>query len=142
MNEVSITMDAVSQNEAFARVAVAAFVAPLDPTVAEMTELKTAVSEAVTNAIIHGYEEQGGKIYIHCGVDQGQVRVEVRDEGRGIEDIARAREPLYTSKPDKERSGMGFTIMESFMDTLAVTSEKGRGTDVVMTKKIARGQQP
>jgi stage II sporulation protein AB (anti-sigma F factor) len=138
-NAISIIMDAQSQNEAFARIAAAAFITPLDPTVAELTEIKTAVSEAVTNAIIHGYNGQGGKIYINCEMTGGEVSIEILDKGIGIENIPLAREPLYTSKPDMDRSGMGFTIMETFMDTLSVSSEKNKGTSVVMTKKITRG---
>lgn len=127
-----------SENESFARVAVAAFIAPLDPTVEELTEIKTAVSEAVSNAIIHAYaENQDGMVSVECIVDQERrVILTISDSGVGIEDIERAREPLYTSKPDEERSGMGFTVMESFMDKLEVESIPGAGTKVTMMKSL------
>jgi len=135
-NKVSIIMESRSQNEAFARLAAAAFAAPLDPTVSELADIKTAVSEAVTNAIIHGYGHPNGKVYIDLALEDRLFTVEIRDEGSGIEDIARAREPLFTSKPELDRSGMGFTIMETFMDALEVYSEKGAGTRVIMRKKL------
>jgi stage II sporulation protein AB (anti-sigma F factor) len=126
-----------SQNESFARVAVASFLAQLDPTMEELTEIKTVVSEAVTNAIIHGYEEHEGIITITCTIeDQSVVTIEVQDDGRGIPDIELARQPLYTSKPELERSGMGFTIMESFMDSVEIQSEEGKGTTVRLVKKL------
>ena len=135
-NEVTVTMDAISQNEAFARITVAAFVAPLDPTIGDLTDIKTAVSEAVTNAIIHGYENRGGAISMRMKTSCGEVSVWVTDRGVGIEDIERAMQPLYTSKPELERSGMGFTVMETFMDYINVTSAPGEGTTVEMRKKI------
>lgn len=125
-----------SQNEAFARVAVAAFVSQLDPTVEEISDIKTAVSEAVTNAVIHGYENQEGIITVSCNIADNIVDITITDEGVGIEDINQAREPLYTSKPELERSGMGFTMMETFMDEVEVESEKGKGTVVRMRKKL------
>ena len=127
-----------SENESFARVAVASFIAPLDPTVEELTEIKTAVSEAVSNAIIHAYaENKDGMVTLECMVDQDRrVRISVSDQGVGIEDVERAKEPLYTSKPNEERSGMGFTVMESFMDKLEVESEPGAGTKVTMLKNL------
>jgi anti-sigma F factor len=127
-----------SENESFARAAVSAFAASLDPTVEELTEIKTAVSEAVSNAIIHGYGEgEKGIITVECLVDQERrVIIIVSDTGVGIDDIIQAREPLYTSKPDEERSGMGFTVMESFMDRLEVESELGAGTKVTMIKNL------
>ncbi len=137
-NEILIEMDSKSQNEAFARIAVAAFVSHLDPTVTEITDIKTAVSEAVTNAIIHGYENKAGKVFMKLSVIDYSVTVIIKDFGLGIEDIEKAREPLYTSKPELERSGMGFTVMESFMDSVIVRSEKGVGTEIIMTKKFSR----
>lgn len=125
-----------SENESVARICVAAFVTNLDPTMEELTEIKTAVSEAVSNSIIHGYEgESEGIISIECSVDQrNYVTIIVSDEGVGIDDVEKAREPLFTSKPTEERSGMGFTVMESFMDRLAVESYQGKGTKVTMVK--------
>jgi len=125
-----------SQNEAFARVAVAAFVSQLDPTVEEISEIKTAVSEAVTNAIIHGYEDKEGEVLLTCTIQDNLVEITVSDRGVGIEDIEKAREPLYTSKPELERSGMGFTVMEAFMDEVEVESVKDSGTTVKMRKRL------
>ncbi|MBQ7668306.1 MAG: anti-sigma F factor [Clostridia bacterium] len=125
-----------STNEGFARVAVASFISQLDPTVEELSDIKTAVSEAVTNAIVHGYENTIGKIYITVKIDERNITIEVKDKGKGIENIEKAREPLYTSKPQLERSGMGFTIMESFMDKLTVRSSLGKGTTIVMKKRV------
>jgi len=125
-----------STNESFARVAVASFVSQLDPTIEELSDIKTAVSEAVTNAIVHGYENEIGIITINVHIKNREVTIQIKDRGRGIEDIAKARETLYTTKPDMERSGMGFTIMESFMDKLTVRSKVGKGTTVIMKKNI------
>nr|WP_307729592.1 anti-sigma F factor [Caldicellulosiruptor diazotrophicus] len=128
-----------AQNEAFARVAVAAFVAQLDPTMDEITEIKTAVSEAVTNSIIHAYEDKIGEIIIKGKIYENYiVEIEVIDFGKGIEDVELARQPLFTTKPDQERSGMGFTVMETFMDKLEVLSEVGKGTCVKMLKAIKK----
>ncbi|MGG7077991.1 anti-sigma F factor [Clostridium sardiniense] len=136
-NKISIEFLSKSQNEAFARVAVAAFVSQLDPTIEELTDVKTAVSEGVTNSIIHGYENrEDGKVRIDASIKGDEVEIVISDFGRGIEDIEKAKEPLYTSRPDLERSGMGFTVMESFMDSLEVYSEKGKGTKVVIKKKF------
>ncbi|MDR1558475.1 MAG: anti-sigma F factor [Clostridiales bacterium] len=137
-NEVSISMSARSQNEAFARVAAAAFVAPFDPLLNDLTDIKTAVSEAVTNAIIHGYENKEGIVFITFRSYVNEIFITVTDEGVGIEDLEQAMTPLYTSKPELERSGMGFTVMEAFMDHVEVTSAPGRGTTVEMRKAIAR----
>ena len=135
-NEMKLEFTSKSSNEAFARIAVAAFAAQLDPTIEELADIKTAVSEAVTNCIIHGYEEKEGIIKIECKLFVNSIEIIISDEGKGIEDIDKAKEPLYTSKPDLERSGMGFTIMESFMDNVEVDSVLGVGTKVTMSKKI------
>ena len=138
-NEMTLEMTATSKNESFARVAASAFAAQLDPTISDITDIKTAVSEAVTNAIIHGYGEdlQKGAVTLFCGISESTIYIEVSDKGRGIPDIKEAMTPLYTSAPDEERSGMGFTVMETFMDTVEVISESGCGTTVKMSKKIA-----
>lgn len=136
-NKMSIEFVSKSQNEAFARVAVAAFVAQLDPTIDEINDVKTAVSEAVTNSIIHGYENrEDGLVRIEAEINEDQVTIVIIDKGIGIDNIEQAMEPLYTSRPDLERSGMGFTVMETFMDALEVDSEKGNGTKVVIKKKF------
>lgn len=136
-NKMSVEFVSKSQNEGFARVAVAAFVAQLDPTIDEISDVKTAVSEAVTNSIIHGYEnKEDGIIRIEAYIHDNEVTISIIDKGIGIEDISKAMEPLYTSRPDLERSGMGFTVMETFMDKLIVESEKGVGTKVVIKKKF------
>lgn len=134
MNEIKVEFLSKSNNEAFARVVAAAFVSQLDPTLEELADVKTAVSEAVTNAIIHGYEDKIGYVKMHCSLYKDSVIITVSDEGNGIEDIELARQPLYTSKPDLERSGMGFTVMESFMDRVEIDSEPGKGTRVTMVK--------
>ena len=144
-NEMEMTFAAISSNEAFARVAVAAFVSPLNPTLEEISDIKTAVSEAVTNAIIHGYDEEyqkavpairGNKVKLSCLLEGDVLHVEVRDEGKGIENIKQAMEPLFTTKPQLDRSGMGFAFMEAFMDDLEVISRPGFGTTVLMKKKM------
>ena len=129
-------IDSISENESFARVAVATFVSRLNPTLEEIADIKTAVSEAVTNAIIHGYDNQEGIVYITCEIDESVIHITIEDKGRGIEDVAQAREPLFTTKPDEERSGMGFVFMEVFMDELSVESTPKEGTIVKMSKKI------
>lgn len=134
--EMTLEFGSDSANEGFARVAVAAFAARLDPTVEEVTDIKTAVSEAVTNCIIHGYGGGTGKIRIECKILDRELFVTVLDRGCGIIDIKQAMEPLYTSKPELERSGMGFAFMEAFMDALQVSSIPGGGTIVQMSKKI------
>ena len=137
-NEMKLEFVSKSNNEAFARIAVAAFVSQLDPTIEEIADVKTAVSEAVTNSIIHGYEnDKKGIIKIESTICGKEVTITVKDYGKGIDNIDQAREPLYTSRPDLERSGMGFTVMESFMDTLEVESERGKGTKITMTKKFS-----
>jgi stage II sporulation protein AB (anti-sigma F factor) len=123
-----------SENESFARVAVAAFISQLDPTIEELTDVKTAVSEAVTNSIIHGYANEEGLVKIETYLSGNEATIVIIDDGTGISDVNEARQPLYTSRPDLERSGMGFTVMESFMDSLEVSSEKGKGTKITMKK--------
>lgn len=135
-NRIKVILDAKSQNEAFARVAASAFAAQLDPTLEELADIKTAVSEAVTNAIIHGYEGKSGKVCLEMERKDTLLTFIIRDKGRGIADVKKAMRPLYTSKPHLERSGMGFTVMESFMDSLSVSSRPDEGTRVVMTKRI------
>lgn len=136
-NKISIELMSKSQNEGFARVAIAAFVSQLDPTLEELSDVKTAISEAVTNSIIHGYENRNEDIIkIEAMIYGNEVTITVEDFGVGIKDVEKAREPLYTSKPELERSGMGFTVMESFMDSLEVISNEGKGTKVIMNKKF------
>ena len=135
---VTIKMDSVSENEEFARVAVAVFLSRMDPTLEEINDVKTAVSEAVTNCVIHGYGNGEGIIYIETGIEEDELSVLIRDEGRGIDNIEKAMEPMYTSDTSGERSGMGFSFMEAFMDRVEVESEPGRGTMVKMKKKIGR----
>ena len=156
-NEMTLAFDSISENEGFARVAVAAFVTQLNPTLEEVADIKTAVSEAVTNSIIHGYENlygygrpggqetearekaNPGKVRLRCVLEKNILHIEVADSGKGIEDVERAMEPLYTTKPELERSGMGFAFMEAFMDDLEVESAPGQGTKVRMIKKIGVG---
>ena len=133
-NYMKVEFTSRSENEAFARVAVSAFITQLDPTLEELEDVKTAVSEAVTNAIIHGYEHEDGVIFVTCTLTDQTVTITVEDHGKGIPDIQQAMEPLYTSKPELERSGMGFTMMQTFMDSLDVQTTFGKGTTVTMTK--------
>ena len=135
-NEMKLEFDSRSCNEGFARVAVAAFMTQLNPTLEEVADVKTALSEAVTNAIIHGYEGAVKKIVIRCRILEQTIEIEVEDQGVGIEDVPKAMEPLFTTKGDCERAGMGFSFMEAFMDTLEVISAPGQGTRVKMTKEI------
>jgi stage II sporulation protein AB (anti-sigma F factor) len=156
-NEMQISFDAISRNERFARVAVAAFISHLNPTLEEISDIKTAVSEAVTNSIIHGYDNycgygahgemtpagcviHPGKVKVKCTLKNGILYIDVLDKGKGIEDIDKAMEPLYTGRPDLERSGMGFSFMEAFMDDVKVESTPGQGTIVHMQKKMCVGQ--
>lgn len=136
-NEMKLEFDSISDNEGFARVTVAAFLTQLNPTLEEVSDVKTAVSEAVTNAIIHGYENRIEKIHISCQITDNVFYIEIKDFGKGIENISQAMEPLFTTKPDEERSGMGFAFMEAFMDELEVVSEPSKGTTVKMKKIIA-----
>jgi len=135
-NEMKLEFLSKSNNESFARITIAAFVAQLDPTIEEISDIKTAVSEAVTNSIIHGYEEKEGMVKIECKLFANSIEIEILDEGKGIENVEKARQALYTSKPELERSGMGFTIMESFMDEVKIESVLGIGTKVTMKKII------
>jgi stage II sporulation protein AB (anti-sigma F factor) len=135
-NEMKLEIKSKSNNEAFARVVVAAFASQLDPTIEELADIKTAVSEAVTNSIIHGYDGKDGIIHINARLFDNIIEVQITDYGKGIENIEIAKQPLYTSKPDLDRSGMGFTIMESFMDEVNVESIVGMGTKITMKKKI------
>lgn len=140
-NEMHLEFSALSQNESFARVTVASFIAQLDPTMDELTEIKTVVSEAVTNAIIHGYEENcEGKVYISVTLEDHVVYMTIRDEGLGITDLEEARQPLFTTKPELERSGMGFTIMENFMDDVSIDSSPEMGTTIRLTKHLSKSK--
>ena len=136
-NKIKIEFEGKSQNEGFARVAIAAFASQLDPTLDEITDVKTAVSEAVTNSIIHGYEgKKEGLVSIEAELFQNEITIIISDFGKGIKDVEKAREPLYTSRPDLERSGMGFTVMETFMDSIEVASKEGEGTRIILKKKF------
>lgn len=135
-NEMILEFDSSSQNESFARIVVAAFSARLDPTMEEIADIKTAVSEAVTNAVIHGYQNEKGKIRMLCGIQGNRIQIQIEDNGIGISNVEKAMEPLYTTRPEWERSGMGFAFMEAFMDELEVVSELGKGTIVKMEKII------
>ena len=140
-NEMQLIFDSRSSNESFARVAVAAFMTALNPTVEEVSDVKTTVSEAVTNAVIHGYENEVKSIYIRCRTEGKTLYLEIEDKGKGIEDVKQAMEPLFTTKPELDRSGMGFSFMEAFMDRLEVTSVPGQGTVVKMQKTIGEGRK-
>ncbi|MBQ9532147.1 MAG: anti-sigma F factor [Eubacterium sp.] len=136
-NEFSLTVDSKSINESFCRVVISAFVSQIDPTIEELSDLKTALSEAVTNSIVHGYKDKSGKIYINAKiVDDNIVRIKIRDKGIGIYDIKTAMTPLY-STGDGDRAGLGFTVMESFCDKVKVNSSLGKGTTVTLIKKIS-----
>ncbi len=137
-NEVNMVLDAISVNESLARVVAVSFITPLNPTINVVNDIKTAVSEAVTNAIIHGYDGATGKIYMNLRLKDSVLQVEIKDNGIGIKDIDKVKEPLYTSKPEMERSGMGFTVMETFMDKLEVFSTYGLGTTIIMTKDLSK----
>lgn len=139
-NRMVLEFESKSQNESFARTVIAAFAAAMDPTIEELADIKTAVSEAVTNCIIHGYPDCIGMITMRAFISGNEITIEVEDFGTGIEDIKKAMEPLYTSRPELERSGMGFSFMEAFMDDLEVESVVGAGTLVRMKKRI--GKQP
>lgn len=137
-NTLRMQFNSLSQNESLARSLASAFLMQLNPTVAELADVKCAVSEAVTNCIVHGYRDTVGTVYMSLKeLSDRRVRIEIRDKGCGIEDIEQAMQPLYTTDPESERSGMGFTVMESFTDTMKVTSKPGKGTKIVMTKKLS-----
>lgn len=139
-NEFSMKLYSRSCNESFARVAAAAFISQLDPTIEEINDIKTAVSEAVTNCIVHGYKDTFGYIYMGVQIfDNGIIKIKIRDRGCGIENIKKAMEPLYTTAGD-ERAGLGFAVMQSFMDKVKVTSTVGKGTTVTFTKKLSEKQ--
>mgnify|MGYP001015263976 FL=1 len=140
-NRMKLEFDSRSANEAFARVTVASFMTQLNPTLEEVSDVKTAVSEAVTNAIIHGYENHVNKVRIYAGIEGRTLHLEISDRGVGIPDVKKAMEPLYTTRPELERSGMGFSFMEAFMDEVQVESEPGKGTIVRMKKIIGRGRE-
>ena len=137
-NEMTLIFDSRPVNEGLARVAAASFLTQLNPTLEEVADVKTAVSEAVTNCIIHGYEGEVHKIQMDLRLRDNELFVDISDHGMGIEDVEKAMEPLFTWKPDKERSGMGFTFMEAFMDEITVESVMGKGTTVRMRKTIRR----
>ena len=138
---MKLIIESMSENESFARTVVAAYITRLDPTLEELADVKTAVSEAVTNSIIHGYSTRAGEIEIICEIQGREIIIEVIDQGVGIPDIEKAMEPLYTTKPEWERSGMGFAFMEAFMDSLEVISEPGKGTKIIMKKEIGKEQE-
>ena len=140
-NEMKLEFLSKSSNEAFARITVAAFASQLDPSIEELADIKTAVSEAVTNCIIHGYENRVGIVKIYGKLTEDEIIVQITDTGKGIENIEIAKEPLYTTKPNLERSGMGFTIMESFMDSVDIESVVGLGTKITMRKKIKNQEE-
>ena len=140
-NEMEIRFDSRSENEGFARVSVASFLTQLNPTVEEVADVKTAVSEAVTNAIIHGYEQRVETVRIHCSIENQLFTVEISDRGKGIADVEKAMGPMFTTKPEDDRSGMGFSFMEAFMDSVEVESKVGEGTSVKMTKTIGKGSR-
>lgn len=135
-NEMEIRFLSLPESEAFARVVIAAFAVQLSPTVSEIADIKTAVSEAVTNAIVHGYEGTRGTVILRASIDGTLLTIEISDKGRGIADIPQAMEPFFTTHPEQERSGMGFAVMQTFMDDLHVTSTPGQGTTVRMKKRI------
>ena len=138
-NYMKLTLLAVGENEGFARSAVSAFALCLNPSLSELSDIKCSVSEAITNCIVHAYGKEKGYIYINLALtEDGEVRIEIRDNGCGIPDVSRAREPLYTTDTTGERSGMGFSVMESFMDSLCVFSKEGKGTRIIMTKRISQ----
>ena len=137
-NRMQVFFDAKSVNEALARMVVMAFMADMNPTLDELQDVKTAVSEAVTNAIIHGYADESKQVELYCCSEGPKLVVQVIDHGVGIANVEEARQPFYTTKPQEERSGMGFAFMEAFMDEIVVNSELGAGTTVTMTKYIAR----
>ncbi len=140
-NYMSIRFKSVSENESLARSCVAAFIAPLEPTIEDMADIKTSISEAVTNCIVHGYDGKVGMVEMSAYTEGKKLTIKISDRGCGIHNIQKAREPLYTTKPELERSGMGFTIMESFMDSVKIISTEGKGTTVIMTKTLSENME-
>ena len=138
INKMKLTFSSLSENEAFSRSVVAAFIMPLNPTISEICDIKTAVSEAVTNAVVHGYPDTVGDILLSCEIDSDVIHIKIQDNGVGISNVPKALEPFYTTKGDLERSGMGFTIMQSFMDSVEVISNVNQGTTIIMSKKLER----
>lgn len=139
LNEVKFSFDSHSANESFARAAVSAFIAQLDPTISELSDIKTAVSEAVTNCVVHAYQNRIGKIDIHIQIlENNRILLKIRDKGCGIEDVSKAMEPLYTTDTAGERAGLGFAVMQSFMDSVKVRSVINKGTTVTLTKRLSR----
>ncbi len=140
-NFMEVSFKALSINEGFARICVAGFCVQLNPSIDEINDIKTAVSEAVTNCVVHAYPNQNGVIFLRCEIDGGSIKIVVRDNGVGISDIDRAREPFFTTKPSEERSGMGFAVMESFMDKVEVEKNEKGGTTVTMYKQVSSALQ-
>ncbi len=137
-NEMRLDFLSLSENESFARSCAAAFCTQLNPTIEELSDVRTAISEAVTNAIIHGYENRSGMVHLRCTLEGDLFTATVRDDGVGIRDIEQARQPFFTTRPELERSGMGFTVMEAFMEEVVIESVPGQGTSVTMKKRITR----
>ena len=135
-NKMRLSFDSLSENESFARAVVSCFALQLNPSITEISDIKTAVSEAVTNAIVHGYNRTVGEIVLECAIEEKKIHINIIDNGVGIENVEQALEPFFTTREDDERSGMGFTIMQSFMDEVKIDSQKGIGTKVYMTKVI------
>lgn len=135
-NKMNLKFSAISENESFARLAVASFCSNTNLTIEDITDIKTAVSEGVTNSIVHGYDGKSGEVEINVQIIESEIHIEIIDYGVGIEDVEKAQKPFYTSKPEDERSGMGFTVMEGFMDKMTVESKLGEGTKVTLIKKI------
>lgn len=137
-NKLKLKFSAISENESFARLAVASFCSNTNLTIEDITDIKTAVSEGVTNCIVHGYDGKDGEVEINVEIMEGEIHIEIIDWGVGIENVEEAQKPFYTSKPESERSGMGFTVMEGFMDKMIVESKLGEGTKVTLIKKISK----
>ena len=138
INKMELKFSSLSENEAFSRSVIASFILPLNPTISQMNDIKTAVSEAVTNAVVHGYPDSVGEIVMSCDILNDEIHIKIQDFGVGISNLEQALEPFYTTKGDFERSGMGFTIMQSFMDNVEVESSLNFGTTIKMTKKLSR----
>lgn len=140
LNSMTLKFSSLSQNESFARSVVAFFALQLNPSVAQLSDIKTAVSEAVTNAIVHGYPDKVGEITLEVAIENNYIYINIFDDGVGIDNVSKAMEPFFTTREDEERSGMGFTIMKSFMDDIKVVTKKGEGTKIYMTKQIAHNE--